>query len=734
MNQHHLLDEADEAVRDEAVRDVPDEAAQDEAEADTLGNYDECSRDMCVLDYCCCQEFLCYRTAKEHDRIDLSEREHLFLKWASGWGQCCHQPLKEISCYLGKNIAIYFSLLGIEIIWLTALFIIGIIFTAGSFKYTTDERVNPEIPICRANHSNYYMCPQCDGECDFWYLREDIAGISCTRTIRLLFDNPVMWGYSFVVVIGALVFCWFVTRQTKRMNDGAEVSLEMFPTLPHGNKSLGLWIGIFFFTILVVSLSVGISMCMLFLNWALIHVLTTTINTKNIMSLEGDTLHVLVLLFIAVVQGLINIFIRWLYVNICNKLLDTTELRSLPYILMALFVEAASAYTQVIYRVYFRDQFIGDPQSTYNHIGIFRYDYCPTYGCFLDLGIYIFIVMITSKFIFPFLKLLRLSKLLEWFLKLSRLSKLLEWSQLLKQKCLGICSTCCCTCNNDSKDYYDRDIITYYIDIVISYGFVTLFAVAGGVLAVAAALLTAIVQVRVNATNYLLWRFDASKLRYHQNEPSLEAQPWRLILLLITFLSLFTNIAIIITNSQIVPDIAFKISTASNDSYLTNFFPNNNLTRLIDIKAFPTYHALHLKMYDMHGNVIKDSSGKAILYLPFVNFTCLSIMLQKEITEFNRESFLKLTPNEREYIINSTDIAKPAAGSCFDHTATCRTRGFLKNTKPSDYLRHVRRISCWAFVFALLVIIIYTIIALLSIKMSATELGNSRKIYRLQTF
>ena len=47
------------------------------------------------------------------------------------------------------------------------------------------------------------------------------------------------------------------------------------------------------------------------------------------------------------------------------------------------------------------------------------------------------------------------------------------------------------------------------------------------------------------------------------------------------------------------------------------------IINLLDGAAFPGYAAQQLQLYDLEGNRIMDSNGNDLLYLPFMNFSCL---------------------------------------------------------------------------------------------------------------
>ena len=47
------------------------------------------------------------------------------------------------------------------------------------------------------------------------------------------------------------------------------------------------------------------------------------------------------------------------------------------------------------------------------------------------------------------------------------------------------------------------------------------------------------------------------------------------------------------------------------------------IINLLDGAAFPGFAAQQLQLYDLEGNRLQDGNGNDLLYLPFIDFTCL---------------------------------------------------------------------------------------------------------------
>lgn len=126
---------------------------------------------------------------------DNSPRQKLLASWASMSSVLKPQPLDDIRSYFGVKVGLYFAWLGFYSYMLlfpailgTATFIYGII-TANKFE--------PNREVCN-RFKDFVMCPTCDKGCEYWFLGE-----SCTQAmLAYLFDNGA------TVCFTVFIACW----------------------------------------------------------------------------------------------------------------------------------------------------------------------------------------------------------------------------------------------------------------------------------------------------------------------------------------------------------------------------------------------------------------------------------------------------------------------------------------------------------------------------------------------
>jgi hypothetical protein len=70
---------------------------------------------------------------------------------------------------------------------------------------------------------------------------------------------------------------------------------------------------------------------------------------------------------------------------------------------------------------------------------------------------------------------------------------------------------------------------------------------------------------------------------------------------------------------------------------------------LLDGAAFPGFAAQQLQLYDLNGNTLTDGSGNDLLYLPFINFTCL---LNKIDALKNNSNYDFVTVDDPRYVMS----------------------------------------------------------------------------------
>ena len=275
------------------------------------------------------------------------------------------------------------------------MFILGAIFTAVSL-YTIHDDVNPATPICRADYSAYYMCPLCDGNCDFWYLKQAINEELCTRHFRLVFDNPVMWAFSSSVIASAFIANFVMIKKALDFKKG---KIIINGGGRNGNGCfLIIWqyCWMIIYVLFIVGLYFAFVLFSLFLEDAVRRYLVRKYNTTNFLLL------ILATVPSALIQTGFNSLWKFLYrLGLLHCLYKDDDnrtccARSTHKFITTFIPNFFISYLPIIYRIIFFGNVVNDPTNGYRHIaGNLHFQHCPRYGC-IDVGAFVFIGILGS--------------------------------------------------------------------------------------------------------------------------------------------------------------------------------------------------------------------------------------------------------------------------------------------------------------------------------------------------
>ena len=646
-----------------------------------------------------CYQYLCscrksgkdYKTQYNNWAIDLCQ---IFLR----------NSLTSNMKHVGLNITTSFFMAHYFFIWLLIMFMIGVIIFGASF-YTVHGNVNPAIPVCNENYSNYYMCPLCDGTCDFWYLKKTFLGV-CMRQFRLLIDNPLIWGYSALLIISAFIVHHFMICkvnklkvEAKREHEAEDSSSIVRNVGGPTNKwrrcssCSGHLLQILAFVILPI-VSAGFTFGFFLLSEYLILKFRMTVNKSY-----SNFPDFLVVAFASspsiILQVAFNLFSRCLLQYLCGQHVNIVW----RFIVLWIY-DSFMAYLPILIRIYLHGNIVGDPKDGYKHVGPIRFQHCSTNGC-VEVTYYAAGVMFLTFFVSPLL---------------TSLGKCL-WSCYSHNKCYSceifqnIKSKLPC-CNDQAKKCsYANFLVDYYVELSVIYGYVILLITATGWLPLLVALIAIPMSTRKNACVYTNYKDELNKLKkiIHKNASGLTTA-WLIVFYIITAFSMFINIAIVVPNSRFIQHIAYSKHIGHSGvplnftGYLDKALPEHHLEELIKINALPHYNAHYLTMRYPNGETVRNTVGEAILYLPFINFKCLKSHDLKDIGNgFSRQGYIEfIETNPRSYLVMEYNKNKEAIkpGNCFINVQ-CRSRGFLSGTEVYKDLQHLRGLFAISLVIAL---------------------------------
>ncbi|KAK5977531.1 Anoctamin [Trichostrongylus colubriformis] len=464
---------------------------------------------------------------------ELSQRELLYNHWVSYRNILKYQPLDCIKRYFGTKVAFYFAWLGYYTKSLYAAALLGILTVMFGIWNISEDVVSNDICGKDGVGANTIVCPQCENYCDFQLLNN-----SCLYAkMSYLFDNGVTvifaalmsvwatfflegwkryhaeiawkWGLLDLVVEEDTVRPDFQFRvKTKRFNP---VTQKEEPYLSGKKKVANFCAGgitVLFFMCLVLAVVFGM-------------VVYRVICMRLLASMDNPTVDSYAFLIVSSTAASINLSIilcmNYFYNALAHRLTRWECPRTQAdfdnsYTFKVFLFQFANYYSSLFYVAFFKGVLSQLPGTRDNDgnvkIAGYRLEGCDPAGCFVELVIQLAIIMCGKQFVsglvefaYPnFMKLLR-----RWQL----MAPIIETKEQRMQR----------LCEETSKktgrnmerweaDYYlnptyDQFLFDEYLEMVLQFGFVTLF-VAAFPLAPLFAVLNNIFEIRLDAYKFLL--------------------------------------------------------------------------------------------------------------------------------------------------------------------------------------------------------------------------------------
>ncbi|CAD1471715.1 unnamed protein product [Heterotrigona itama] len=497
------------------------------------------------------------------------------------------QPLWLIRRYFGEKVALYFAWLGFYTKCLYAPAIVGLL----CFMYGVGSMDGPDnIPskeICNSNVAgNIILCPLCDKACNYQKLGE-----SCIFSkLTYLFDNPAtvffaifmsFWATTFLELWkrrqAVIIWEWDLqnvesdeeprpefetTVKTFRINP---VTREREPYLPVWSKVLRSCAtsSIVFFMICVV----------------LGAVLATIISRISLVAVfyggGGPFLKKHAKIFTSMTAALINLIIimiltrvyhrlaRWM-VNMENPRTQTEYESSFTFKIF--LFEFVNFYSSLIYIAFFkvgnilfvahmkRSEFIekgglqgrffvhpGDTTARATEFSRIKTDVCDPAGCLSEVCIQLAIIMVGKQCFNNFVEILS-PKMWNWWRKRNHVAATKDHGRPYTYW---------------EKDYQLQDpgrlaLFDEYLEMILQYGFVTLF-VAAFPLAPLFALLNNIAEIRLDAYKMI------KEARRPLAERVEDIGAWYGILRGVTYVAVVSNAFVIAYTSDFIPRSVYAI-------------------------------------------------------------------------------------------------------------------------------------------------------------------------------
>ncbi|CAG2219297.1 ANO4 [Mytilus edulis] len=414
-----------------------------------------------------------------------------------------YQPLDHVRTYFGEKIAIYFAWLGYYTSALFPAAALGLaVFIFGLATFMDDK---PSNDICDPNGAgNFTMCPLCDGRCTYWKLESSCRYSRATY----LFDNYGTMIFAVVMALWASFFQEFWKRKQHELEYDWDLQ-----TLSQKRSSF---------------------------NASTDGVIKS--RATIIASVTAACINFVIILILNFVYGRIALFLTDL-----EQHRTQTEWEDAFTFKMFLF-QFVNYYSTVVYIAFFKGKFVGRP-GDYNYSLLDkRQEECDPAGCLIEVCIQLGIIMVGKQALNNFKEIL-LPKIMVWFK--SRKAKNEEKKEDIVY-------------SRWEQDYNLADqpkmgLFDEYLEMVIQYGFVTIF-VAAFPLAPLFALLNNIIEIRLDAYKFVTqWKRPMAARAQ-------DIGIWFGILRGISAVAVITNAAIIAFTAEFIPKMVYRYAHSENES------------------------------------------------------------------------------------------------------------------------------------------------------------------------
>uniref|UniRef100_A0A8C7SUT2 Anoctamin n=1 Tax=Oncorhynchus mykiss TaxID=8022 RepID=A0A8C7SUT2_ONCMY len=458
-----------------------------------------------------------------------NERYLLYNEWAHPKSFYKMQPLDLIRKYYGEKIGIYFAWLG----FYTAMLALAAIVGLGCFiyGYTTQETSTWSKEVCDPLiGGNIVMCPQCDKECTYWRLnstcesskaKEKVPYTACGRCIRvsLGIGTVLFW----IVLILASVVAIIVYRLAVFFSFSTRLQSDLKELEP-------------------------------FKEYVTAQMATSV--TASIISF--------------VVIMVLNILYERVAIWITDFELPRTKTDYENSLTLKMFLfQFVNYYSSCFYIAFAKGKVVGYPGQPVYLLGKYRNEECDPGGCLIELTTQLTVIMggkaiwnNIQEVLLPWMKNL----IFRYCTRVGSEKVIPRWEQDYQLQPIGKLGL-----------FYE------YLEMVIQFGFVTLF-VASFPLAPVLALVNNLFEIRVDA-----WKI-VTQFRRMVPEKAQDIGAWQPILQGVAILAVASNAMIIAFTSDMIPRLVYYWSFSvypygDHSSHTMQGYINNTLS-VFDIQDF----------------------------------------------------------------------------------------------------------------------------------------------------
>uniref|UniRef100_A0A667X6J4 Anoctamin n=1 Tax=Myripristis murdjan TaxID=586833 RepID=A0A667X6J4_9TELE len=495
-----------------------------------------------------------------------SERLLLYEEWAHPKSFYKMQPLDLIRKYYGEKIGIYFAWLGFYTAMLAFAAIVGL----GCFIYgfKTQDTSTWSKEVCHPEIGGaIVMCPQCDKDCTYWRLNS-----TCETSKKLcIFDNFGTLVFAVFMSIWVTLFLEFWKRYQaeleyewdtvefleqeeqprpeyeakcihERINPITRVK-EKVPFTACGRcirVSLGM--GTVLFWLLLILASV---VAIIVYRLAVFFSFSKKLRAQDLKELEPFKEYVTPQMATSVTASIISfvviMILNILYERVAIWITDfelprtKTEYENSLTLKMFLF-QFVNYYSSCFYIAFAKGKVVGYPGQPVYLLGKYRNEECDPGGCLIELTTQLTVIMggkaiwnNIQEVLMPWVKNL----IFRYCTRVGSEKVIPRWEQDYQLQPIGKLGL-----------FYE------YLEMVIQFGFVTLF-VASFPLAPVLALVNNLFEIRVDA-----WKIT-TQFRRIVPEKAQDIGAWQPILQGVAILAVATNAMIIAFTSDMIPRLVY---------------------------------------------------------------------------------------------------------------------------------------------------------------------------------
>lgn len=512
------------------------------------------------------------------------DRMKLWWYWSRISNVFKDQPIGYIKDYFGEHVALYFGWLRWYIQMLILPCLLGLsVFFYGLWAMKHDVPTND---ICE-NLANTVMCPRSHRQ--LWTLGEDCL----YAKMAFLFDNKATVGYAAIITVWSALFLpsWDVTEyqyqyewdtfdlidgngqvgydeprpdfkrkvRTTRVNPITGVVEQYMPARERCAKIASSFSIVAMMICLVLSFVFGVVLYRISLKATISSTHTPELVRRyspHVASITGAFINLVVIIALSSLYERIAIWLTDYEIHRTEK--DYENALTLK---MFLF-QFVNFYASIFYIAFIKPWFANPPGTASYKIGKYKTEECEASGCLAELSIQLLVILVGKQVIN---NLFEVGMVKFW----TYFRRLLVHRNAFKQMRYRQHHTLHWYSRRPQEDDFMLErwttttLFYEYLELIIQYGFVTMFLVAFP-LAPLCAFLNNIVEIRIDAHKFVC------DVRRPVAKKVADIGIWRLIIAAISKLAILTNGLLIALTSDFVPRLVYQYSRSQNRT-LTNY-------------------------------------------------------------------------------------------------------------------------------------------------------------------